>query len=321
MNTYALSIKMCAKSSFRAGPAERGSRVSSASMSPYEFVTVRGRGYRPEQVDTFLVALSQDRDAAWERAARLTVLAKDMEAEAVRMRAVVEQLPPQTYETLGDRAQRVFRLVVDEASAVRDNARRALTDGVVQAQTCAENERCAAQEEADALRADTEERARQLLLAARAEADEIRIGARLEVKEARGEALAALREVRQRTTGMLAEQAREHAERWAEAEREEVARAAAVDADTADRIARAEAALSEAKRALGEAEEWEHRSQEAARVRADEILAEARVREERIARDTERVLREHGETWDDVQAHMDHMRDSLMSLTGRATAE
>lgn len=290
-------------------------------MSPYGFVTVRGRGYRPDQIDAFLVALSLDRDAAWERAARLTVLAKDMEAEAVRMRAVVEQLPPQTYETLGDRAQRVFRLVVDEASAVRENARRALTDGVVQAETWAENERCAAQEAADALRADTEERARQLLLAARAEADEIRISARLEVKEARGEALAALRELRQRTTGMLAEQAKEHAERWIEAEDEEAARAAEADAQMADRIARAEAALSEAKRALGEAEEWEHRSQEAARVRADEILAEARVREERIARETERVLREHGETWDDVQAHMDHMRDSLMTLTGRATAE
>ena len=63
------------------------------------------------------------------------------------------------------------------------------------------------------------------------------------------------------------------------------------------------------------------RYQEAARVRAAEILEEARVREDRIARETERVLREHGETWDDVQAHMDHMRDSLMTLTGRATAE
>ncbi|MEV7319277.1 cellulose-binding protein [Streptomyces sp. NPDC093970] len=295
--------------------------MSSASMPPYDFVTVRGRGYRPEEVDAFLVALSQDRDDAWERAARLTVLAKDMEAEFAQVRAVLEQLPPQTYEALGDRAARIFRLVVDEAAALRDNARRALTEGAVEAQTCAENARCAAGEEADALRADAEERARQLLLAAQAEADEIRIGARLEVKEARGEALAALRELRERTTGMISEQARELAERWTEAEREEVARAAEADAESADRIARAEAALAEATRALGEAEEWQHSSQEAARVRAEEILAEARVREERIARDTERVLREHGETWDDVQAHMDHMRDSLVSLTGRATAE
>jgi hypothetical protein len=289
-------------------------------MSPYCFVTVRGRGYRPEQVDTFMAALSEDRDAAWERAARLTVLAKDMEKEAERLRAVVAELAPQTYESLGDRAQRVYRLVLEEASALCENARRALTDGVAQAAALAEDTRCAAQEQADALRADTEERARQGLLAARAEADDIRVGARLEAKEWRGEAHGALREVRQRTTAMLAEQVKEHAERWAEAEREEVASAAAVDAHNAERIARAEAALSEAKCALGEAEESARRSEEAAQTRAAEILAAARAREEHIARETERVLREHGETWDGVQAHMDHMRDSLMSLTGRAAA-
>ncbi|WP_430381498.1 cellulose-binding protein [Streptomyces arenae] len=295
--------------------------MSSASMSPYEFATVRGRGYRPEQVESFLAALSEDRDAAWERAARLTVLAKDMGAEAERLRTAVAELPPQSYEALGDRAQRVFRLVQDEAAALRGNARRELTDGVAQSAERAENARCTAQEEADALRADAEEHARRLLLAARAEADDIRIGARLEVKEMRGEALAALREVRQRTAAMLADQARQQAEMWAEAEREEVASAAAVDAHNAERIARAEAALEEAERALEEAEESARRSEEEAHARAAEILTEARLREERIARETERVLREHGETWDDVQAHMDHMRDSLMTLTGRAAAE
>ncbi|MFF7984644.1 cellulose-binding protein [Streptomyces sp. NPDC007901] len=295
--------------------------MSSASVSPNGFVTVRGRGYRPEQVDTFMAALSEDRDAAWERAARLTVLAKEMEAEAERLRVVVAELPPQTYETLGDRAQRVFRLVLDEAAAVRNSALRELTEGVAEVEERAESMCRAVREQADALRADAEERSRQLLLAARAEADDLRIGARLEVKEWRGEALGALREVRQRTTAMLADQAKEHAERWAEAEREEAASAAAVDAHNAERIARAEAALAEAERARVEAEDSERRYQEAARVRAAEILEEARVREDRIARETERVLREHGETWDDVQAHMDHMRDSLMTLTGRATAE
>ncbi|MGY5084128.1 cellulose-binding protein [Streptomyces sp. 900105755] len=295
--------------------------MSSASMSPYEFVTVRGRGYRPDQVDAFMVELGEDRDAAWERAARLTVLAKEMEAEAERMRAVVEELPPQTYEALGDRAHRIFRLVLEEAKTLREGARRELTEGVVEAAARADGECDAVRERADALRADTEERARQVLLAASAEADDIRISARLEVKEQRGEALAALREMRQRTTAMLAELAKEHAERWAEEEREEAARAAAVDAHNAERIARAEAALAEAERALEEAGESARRSAEEAEERAREVLAEAKAREEQIARETERVLREHGETWDDVQAHMDHMRDSLMTLTGRAAAE
>lgn len=55
--------------------------MSGASASPHGFATVRGRerGYRPEQVEACAAALSEERDAAWERAARLTVLAREME--------------------------------------------------------------------------------------------------------------------------------------------------------------------------------------------------------------------------------------------------
>lgn len=72
---------------------------SGASSSPHGFVTVRGRGYRPEQVEAFAAGLSRERDGAWERAARLTVLAKDMEVEAEHLRDAVSRLAPQTYET------------------------------------------------------------------------------------------------------------------------------------------------------------------------------------------------------------------------------
>ncbi|EHN72796.1 hypothetical protein SMCF_7779, partial [Streptomyces coelicoflavus ZG0656] len=60
------------------------------------------------------------------------------------------------------------------------------------------------------------------------------------------------------------------------------------------------------------------RRQEEARERAAEVVAEARLCQERVARDTERVLREHGERWDELQAQMDSVRSSLSSLTGRA---
>jgi hypothetical protein len=295
--------------------------MSSASVSPRGFVAVRGRGYRPDQVDAYAAAISQYRDAAWERAARLTVLAKDMEAEAERMRVAVSRLAPQTYEALGERAQRLFQLGVEEAAALRESARRAAEAEVAQAEACASGVLQGAREQADALRAEADERARQRLLAARAEADDIRIGARREVKEGRTEALSALREVRQRTAGMLGEQAKEHEERWALAEREASLRAAALDAEYAERVALAEAALGEAQQAFAEAELSDRRLQEQADSRAAEVVAEARGRAERVARDTERVLREHGETWDDVQAHMDHVRNSLTALTGRAAAE
>ncbi|WP_043684940.1 coiled-coil domain-containing protein [Streptomyces xylophagus] len=295
--------------------------MSSASVSSRGFVAVRGRGYRPDQVDAYAAALSQHRDAAWERAARLTVLAKDMEADAERLRETVAGLAPQTYETLGERARRLFELGEEEAAAVRESARLAAREEVARAEARAASVLQAARDDADALRAEVEERARQRLLAARAEADDMRIGARREVKEGRTEALAALREVRQRTAGMLGEQAKEHAERWAEAERFAEERAVALDAQCAERVARAEAALVEAQQAFADAELSDRRRQEEAGERAAEVVAEARVRAERVARDTERVLREHGETWDDVQAHMDHVRSSLTALTGRAAAE
>ncbi|WP_244189470.1 DivIVA domain-containing protein [Streptomyces incarnatus] len=295
--------------------------MSSASMSPHGFVTGRGRGYRPAQVDAFLERLSYDRDAAWERAARLTVLAKEMEAEAPRMREVVAQLAPQTYESLGEGARRLYQVVLEEAADLRERTRRAAHECVAQAEARAESVRRGAREAADALCAEADDHARRVLDAARAEADGIRVGVRREVRQERSEALTALREARQRTTGMLDQQARRHAERWAGAEREEAERIAALDARHAEQVSRAEAALSDAERALAEAEEYARRSQEEARARAAEIIADARVREERIARETEEVLREHGETWDDVQTHMDDMRSSLISLTGGAVLD
>ncbi|MEU7303660.1 DivIVA domain-containing protein [Streptomyces sp. NPDC007189] len=295
--------------------------MGSASMSPHGFVTARGRGYRPEQVDAFLARLSDDRDAAWERAARLTVLAKDMEAEAARLRETVAQLPPQTYESLGEGAHRLFQRVLEEAADLRERARREAHQHVEDARAYADRVRREAQEAADALHAEADEHARRRLEAARAEADDLRTGTRRAVREGRSAVLAEVREVRQRAAGMLAAQSREMAERWAGAEREEAGRVAALEARIAERMNRAETGLSDAGRALAEAEEYARHSQEEAHARAAEIIADARVREERIALETEQVLRAHGEAWDVVRAHMDHARSRLHSLTGRASLE
>jgi cell division septum initiation protein DivIVA len=329
MNTSARYIKMCAKSSFRSrsvessaeGSAERGSRMSSTPVSSHGFGAVRGRGYCPEQVEAFADALSLDRDAAWERAARLTVLARDMEYEAVQLHETVAQLAPQTYEELGEGARHLFQVVQEEADAVRERARQEVQRLVEAAQAYATGVLDAAQAHADSVRADADECANQRLQVARAEADEIRIGARRAVKEGRGESLGVLRELRQRATVKLAEQAKEFAERWDEVEQAEAERGAAHDARGAGRVARAEAELAEAKRAFTEEEELAHQSQEEANARAAEILAAARLREEQIARETEQVLRKHGERSDEMQLQMDNVRNSLTALTGSASGE
>ncbi|MFD5585297.1 cellulose-binding protein [Streptomyces sp. NPDC127063] len=291
--------------------------MSSTSSSPYGFVTVRGRGYRPEQVDAYVAVVAEDRDAAWERAARLTVLAKEMDGEAQRLRETVARLQPQTYDALGEGARALYDLAVQEAEAVRERARRAAREEVARAEAEAEEVCRAAREEAEAVREEADERAREHLLAARAEADEIRVAARRAIKDARVQALGGLREVRHRTAGMLAAQEKEHAARLARADREAAERAEALDAQHADLVARAEAALEEARQAYADAEQSGRRRQDQARVAAAELLAGARLYEEQVAGETEQILREHGERWDEVCAHMDRMRNSLTALTGR----
>ncbi|MEV7196805.1 cellulose-binding protein [Streptomyces sp. NPDC093510] len=294
---------------------------SGAPSSPHGFVTVRGRGYRPEQVEAYAAGLSRARDEAWERAARLTVLAKDMEVEAEHLRDVVSRLAPQTYETLGERARQILTLAEAEAAALREAAEAEARRLTETAEADAREAREAARAHAEKVGAEADERVRQRLLADRATADETRISARQDVKAWRGEALAALREMRQRCEGLFAEQEKEQGERWEAAEREIAEREALSDARDAERVAAAEARLSEAKRAFAAAEEAARHRQEDAEARGAELVAEAVLVEERLARDTERVLREHSEEWDEVRAHMDHVRSSLAALTGRAPAE
>jgi len=321
MNTSVVSVTMCAKSSCRSVRRRGVPRVSSAWMPPGGFATVRGRGYRPDQVDAYLEALSEGRDAAWERAARLTVLAKDMAADLARLREVVARLEPQEYDTLAEGARNLYRLALEEAEQLRERARCEARDRVARAEADAEEVRRAAREAADARRAEADEHARDLLAAARAEADGIRVDARRAVKEGRGASLAALREARRHTAALLAEQTRQQAERLAGVEREEAERVAALDARHAALEARAEAEVAAAGRALAEAEEHARRCEEEARERAAGVVADARTRAGRIAQETERMLRAHSEAWDDVQAHMDHVRSKLMMLTGRAALD
>ncbi|MHC5907191.1 cellulose-binding protein, partial [Streptomyces sp. S6] len=171
---------------------------------------------------------------------------------------------------------------------------------------------------ARAVLAEAEERGRQRVAQARAEADEIRVAARRGVKEGRGAALEGLREVRRRTDVLFARQEQEQAQRAEAVDRDATDRARALDAHYSHLVARAEAALSEARDAYAEAEKSAHHLQSRARDHAAALLADARHQTDRIARETERVLREHGERWDDVRAHMDYVRSSLSALTGRA---
>lgn len=294
--------------------------MSAASVSAHGFAVVR-RGYHMEQADAHVTALSQDRDEAWERTARLTVLAKQMEAEATRLREVVATLAPQTYEAMGERAQRLLALTEEEADAVRGSAHTAVREAAEAADAEARRLRGEAREEADRLLAKAHDDAELALQAAQKSADGTLTEAREEAKTHRADSLAAWEEMRDRAEALLADLESKQAARWEADGRELAARLAEQESRHTELMALAESVLAKAKRAFSEAEEKARHDQEDAEARATELITQARVQEERTTRETERVLREHEESREEMQAHMAHVRSSLAALTGRTPAE
>ncbi|MFJ5097057.1 MULTISPECIES: cellulose-binding protein [unclassified Streptomyces] len=281
------------------------------------FAVGRGRGYRPEQVDRHLAALSDERDGAWERAARLTVLAEEMAAEAVRLREHAEALPPQRYESLGDRARSILELAEQEDERLVREAEASAQAFAEAAETAALDAAEAARVYAQGLRKAAEGAARATLETAGGRAEELTTEARREAEERLTGAREAFEETERRAARLLAEQEAEQTAVRDEADRAEGARTAALDARHEELFTAAEARLGEVRRALARTEEQARHGQEDAEARAGEVLAEARLRAERTERETERVLREHDESREEIHAHMEHIRHSLAALTGR----
>ncbi|MGW6456847.1 cellulose-binding protein [Streptomyces sp. NPDC055078] len=294
--------------------------MSTASVSPHGFAVVR-RGYRMESADAYITTLSRDRDDAWERAARLTVLAKEMEAEAVRLREIVEALPTQTYEALGRRAQYLLAVTLEESEEVRTAAHGDALAAADAARADERRMRDAARAVADSVRAGADAHAEQVLLAARASAEETLSEARAEAKDHRTRAAATWQDTRHRAEDLLAGLEAEQAARWDALERDLAGLQTESDARLADLTSLAEASLADAERVLAEAREQARHAQEDADARAAELLAQAHAREDRTARETERLLREHEESREEMNDHMSNVRDSLAALTGRASTE
>ncbi|NUS17287.1 MAG: hypothetical protein HOY69_38820, partial [Streptomyces sp.] len=82
-------------------------------------------------------------------------------------------------------------------------------------------------------------------------------------------------------------------------------------------LADAEQRLDAANEERAEAEEALRARQVEAEQRAAAMLAQARMHEERVRRESERSLREHEEHRDEIRAHLAHVRATLASITGR----
>ncbi|EST32549.1 hypothetical protein N566_20025 [Streptomycetaceae bacterium MP113-05] len=287
-----------------------------SASSPHGFVVVR-RGYRPDQVDGRVSDLTEERDGADERAARLTLLAKELTEEAERLHHLVTTLPPQTYETLGARAREILATVEAEAAEIRSDAEAEAQRSTEHAEDIATAAEQAARDHAARTRSTAETAAGRILDTAHTTADEIRTAARATTDEVRSEASDALEEMTRRCHSLLADQRKEHtAESDAlhgelgEAETETEARLAALDDHS-------RSVLADAERAHAHTEEDARHRQEDADARAADILAAAHADRDRLERETARVLRDHEEQADELRAHMTHVRSSLATLTGR----
>ncbi|MEW9519224.1 cellulose-binding protein [Streptomyces tubercidicus] len=290
----------------------------SASVSPHGFETVRGRGYRPEDVDRRVEGLSVDRDSCWERAARLTVLSNEMSAELAELQDRVAQLPPQTYESLGGEARLILTTAESEAARLRAAAQQEDEQVRDAAAGYADEVREAADQASCARRGEAETRARRTAEAARGEAAELVTVAAEEAGKLREQAAEELAEVRRRTAQLLADQEKRQTEEGDAAGREIVEREAETDRLVAELDARGKAARAEGERLYAEAEEAARHRQEDAEDRGAGLLAQAQTEVERIERVTARILREHEAEREEVRTHMTHVRNSLAALTGKA---
>ncbi|RXS83839.1 cellulose-binding protein [Streptomyces sp. TM32] len=268
-------------------------------------------------MDRRVEGLSVDRDSCWERAARLTVLSHEMEAELTELRAYVAQLPPQTFESLGSEARLIFVTAESEAARLRTEAEQEARRAAEEAAVHADEVQDAAERAAYALRTEAEAWGRRTEEAARGEAAERAVAAAKEAAQVRDDAAEALSQVRARTAQLLCDQEKRQSEEWDAAGRELAEQEAETDRLLIELDARGKASRAESQRLYAAAEEEARHLQEDADGRAAGMLDRARAEVERIERATERVVAAHDAERAEVRVHMNHVRNSLAALTGK----
>lgn len=289
----------------------------SSTLSPHGFSAVRGRGYRPAQVDARLDALLLECAELREQDGRLTVLARELSDEADRLRAVVAALPEPTFASLGERASRILREAEEQATELAEMAAADTEQLRAEAREAGQALCDAAEEIADKRREEAAgaaedavgemtEQARDLLATAEAEATQTSRSAREE-----------LAEVARRSTVLLERQEKDHQEQRDAVTSELTRREAENTAAVATLEERGETVIAAAKRAYAEAEQASRRGLDDAQAQAGELVAEAKVRADRVARETDRVVRAHEANAAELRAHLTHVRATLAALTGR----
>ncbi|MFJ9845403.1 hypothetical protein ACIRYZ_34175 [Kitasatospora sp. NPDC101155] len=292
----------------------------SDAVPQYGFTQAR-RGYAPEQVDRALVALTAQRDEAWERLSVLGAGIRQMETRLAEVRRAADEAPEPDYQVLSEQAAGLAEMARNEARAVKEKAERFaedLRDEVYEAgqalDKAAKEYSATTRTEADAAARRTEERTR-------AEAEGIRAEADRESRSARDSATAYAAKVR-----VAAAETSEHAEAELAAKRRKA------DETFAEAQAKADAEDAEvsetAERRVKEAEQYREtvlnqikQLETDAQAKADQLIEQARRDAEKTNAESEREQRAFDTRLETVQKHLDHIKATLASLTGAAVGQ
>jgi tetrahydromethanopterin S-methyltransferase subunit G len=289
----------------------------SDAIPSYGFTAAR-RGYAPEQVDRALAALTAQRDSAWQRLSQLGAHVRELETALEAARQAAAEAPEPDYTTLSEQAGDLMAIADNEARNIRDKAERFAEDTRDDTHQAGQALQQAAEEYATALGTEADQAARRTDEHCRAEAERLRAEADQDARTIRDTATAeaaklrvAAAEAGERAETKLAELRRDADERFAAEE------AAAQDADAKTSSA-AEQRLKEAEQhreaTIGEVKQLDTETQ----ARADQLIDRARREAERINATSTEEQTAFAERLSTVQTHLDTIKGTLASLTGRA---
>jgi hypothetical protein len=284
--------------------------------------TISRKGYDADQVEQALARLTVSRDDAWQRLAALGDEMRGLERELMDVQAaqVVAEATVPDFEVLSLRAAGLLVTAEEEAEAVRIAAveESARVDG--QARTDARRVRANAGQYADQVRAAADESQRRELERARNQAAALRDEAARDVRAAQEEAATYAEEVRGR-----ADQASHEAHAWLVGQQRTVEQE--FEAHETKVVAWEDQVIAIGERKVSESE----RHLKAMRTKSDEIDADAATQAERLVeaakREAVRIAEQSeleeatfAERREHIQAQLDHIRETLVALTGSVAA-
>jgi hypothetical protein len=287
----------------------------SDAVSPHGF-TVARRGYRADQVQRAVDEVTAARDSAWQRLSDLGEQARGLEQElADAVRAAAEAEPP-SFAELGEGAVRLLALAQEQASLLAADAARLAEQQTARARGDAAQLSTGIRDYAARVRAEADQAYRSGLERARAEAEALTAEAGREARSVREAAGAEAAETGARAGAESQEAQDRLAEHRLAADREQQEHEQRLQVWEQEVTAGAERRQGEAERHLGAVRALVADIDADAGAEAGRVIEAAHREAARIAAVSEREQAVLAERRTELQAHLDHIRQTLTVLTG-----